>query len=341
MKADYCVYIGRFQPLTIAHEFMIRRAFEEAENVIIILGSDKSSPSLKNPFTTEERKKMILSAFPDSNIVILPVKDSAYNFNAWIAEVYKKIIAFAKPCTTIKIIGHFKDDSSYYLKHFPQWKFVHETRTYDGLSATTVRNQLFDGTGHLSTKWTTFVSVSTMNFLMSWMEREKTRFNSFVAEYDFLKKYHKLWESTPYPPTFVTTDAVVLSRSHILLIKRGRNPGKGLYALPGGFLDQNETIEQNCIRELREETKIDVATPILKSSITQVHVFDHPKRDPRGRIITHAHLFELSVKDMPNVKAADDASEVAWIPIGELDSIEDQFFGDHIQIIKFLLGRSM
>ncbi len=339
MKADYCVYVGRFQPLTVAHEFMIRRAFEEAENVIIILGSDKSSPSLKNPFTTEERKKMILSAFPDRNIVILPVKDSAYNFNAWIAEVHKKVKAIVKPNSTIKMIGHFKDDSSYYLKYFPQWEFINEKAVYN-LSATDVRNELFNG-NDLSTKWTTFVSVPVMNFINKWMENEKTKFENFVAEFDFLKKYHKSWESAPYPPTFVTTDAVVFSHGHILLIKRGRNPGKGLYALPGGFLDQTETIEQGCIRELKEETKIDIATPILKNSITQTHVFDHPYRDPRGRTITHAHLFELSLKEMPNVKAADDASEVAWIPIGELDNIEDQFFGDHIQIIKFFLGRSM
>lgn len=338
MKADYCVFIGRFQPLTIAHEAMICRAKEEAENVIIILGSDRASPSLKNPFTTDERKKMILSAFPD--VVILTVKDSAYNFNAWIAEVHKKVSAITTPNSKIKMIGHFKDDSSYYLKYFPQWEFVNEKSIYN-LSATDVRNELFNGRGHISTKWTTFVSVSVEKFINEWIEKEKVKFDNFVAEYDFLKKYHKSWESAPYPPTFVTTDALVLSHGHILLIKRGRNPGKGLYALPGGFLDQVETIEQGCIRELKEETKIDVASPILKSSITQVHVFDHPHRDPRGRTITHAHLIELSLREMPNVKAADDAAEVVWIPIGELDNIEDQFFGDHIQIIKFLLGRSM
>ncbi len=340
MKADFSVYIGRFQPFTNAHKAMVERGLEEGENLIILLGSDKASLSLRNPWTTDERTKMIYSTLASKRdkIVILPIQDSAYNFTAWIAEVQRKINAIVPEGSSIKLIGHFKDNSSYYLKHFPQWKLVSEKSKCYGLSATDIRDSIFqekiDG-------WKNNIPQEVDSFICNWMTEENYRYTNLLAEYKYLQNYREQWSKAPYAPTFVTTDAVVFSHGHILLIKRGRNPGKGQWALPGGFLDQQETIEQGCIRELREETKIDVAIPILKNSIKQVHVFDSPWRDPRGRTITHAHMIELNLKELPTVKAADDAAEVHWLPIAELDKMEGMFFNDHFQMIKFFLGRSM
>jgi len=341
MKADYCVYIGRFQPFTNAHKVMVERALEEAENVIILLGSDKASLSLRNPFTTQERISTVYSVFSEkrNNIVVLPIQDSAYNFTAWIAEVQRKIGAIIHEGASVKLIGHFKDDTSYYLKHFPQWELVTENSKCDGLSATEIRDELFSGkkVGY----WKKYVPAEVDAFICNWMTQDTYRFDNLVAEYKYIASYKEQWKSAPYAPTFVTTDAVVFCLGHILLIERGRNPGKGQFALPGGFLDQHETIEQGCIRELKEETKIDVALPILKSSIKQTHVFDQPWRDPRGRTITHAHLLQLTTKELPTITADDDAAKVMWIPLAELDKMEGMFFNDHLQIIKFFLGRSM
>ncbi len=341
MKADFCVYIGRFQPFTIAHKEMVDRALEEAEKLIIIVGSDKASQSIRNPFTTAERIDMIFSVYPNDRdrILILPIQDSAYNFTAWIAEVQRKINTFVRKEDNVKLIGHFKDDTSYYLKHFPQWKLISMHSLCGGLSATEIRDELFT-TSHRAS-WKSDVPPAVDAFISNWITEQNYRFENLKSEYAFLQNYKDRWKDSPFPPTFVTTDAIVFSHSHILLIKRGRNPGKGQFALPGGFLDQQETIEQGCIRELKEETKIDVAIPILKNSIKDVHVFDSPWRDPRGRTITHAHLIDLNLKDLPKVKAADDAAEVMWVPVGELSNMEGMFFNDHLQIIKYFLGRSM
>ena len=67
----------------------------------------------------------------------------------------------------------------------------------------------------------------------------------------------------------MTVDAVVVQSGHILLVKRGDMPGKGLWALPGGFLNQEETMLDGAIRELKEETKIKVPVPVLKGSIKE------------------------------------------------------------------------
>ncbi|MBN6743269.1 NUDIX domain-containing protein, partial [Acidithiobacillus sp. MC6.1] len=88
-----------------------------------------------------------------------------------------------------------------------------------------------------------------------------------VDEYAFLKNYHQQFASYPYPPVFVTVDAVVIHSGHILLVERKAEPGKGLLALPGGFLDQRERIEDGMLRELKEETNIKVPVPVLRGSI--------------------------------------------------------------------------
>jgi bifunctional NMN adenylyltransferase/nudix hydrolase len=155
---------------------------------------------------------------------------------------------------------------------------------------------------------------------------------------EVITRYKASWSGVPYPITFVTTDAVVICKGHILLVQRGRNPGKGLFALPGGFINQNETLERCALRELKEETKIDVPTAILKNSIKKVKVFDDPIRDPRGRFITHAHLILLDQKDLPEVKGSDDASDARWISYSDTDRYSNIFYADHYQIIKNFLA---
>ena len=139
-----------------------------------------------------------------------------------------------------------------------------------------------------------------------------------------------------YPPTFVTTDAVVVQSGHILLIQRKAAPGKGLWALPGGFLNPRELIVDGILRELHEETKLKVPKPVLRGSITKREVFDDPGRSERGRIITHAALIQLPPGELPSVKGSDDARKAKWMPIADLR--EDVMFEDHYHIINHMLG---
>jgi bifunctional NMN adenylyltransferase/nudix hydrolase len=121
------------------------------------------------------------------------------------------------------------------------------------------------------------------------------------------------------------------------MIKRRASPGKGLWAAPGGFLNQAERIEDAAIRELREETKIKVPAPVLRGNIKASHVFDAPNRSLRGRTITHAYLIELPAGELPKVKGGDDAEKAKWIPLNELD--ESVCFEDHYAIVQYFLGK--
>jgi bifunctional NMN adenylyltransferase/nudix hydrolase len=132
----------------------------------------------------------------------------------------------------------------------------------------------------------------------------------------------------------------VIQSGHVLLVRRGGQPGKGLLALPGGFLDPEELLRDAAVRELVEETQIaDGNGPIpyamLASFIEDrtTRVFDAPDRSIRGRAITHAFLFRCP--DRPRlfrVEGGDDATSAAWYRVDEVDPCE--LHEDHWFILK-------
>lgn len=164
-------------------------------------------------------------------------------------------------------------------------------------------------------------------------------FGGLHTEWYHIKKYRSAWDKAPYAPTFVTCDCLVVKSGHVLLIKRKAAPGKGLWAIPGGFLNQGERIIDGIFRELKEETVIDVPQRILRGSMVGMHVYDHPQRSMRGRVITHAGIVYLEDGTLPKVKGSDDAAKAKWVPIDEVYKMQDMFFEDHFYIIEDLLNR--
>jgi bifunctional NMN adenylyltransferase/nudix hydrolase len=136
----------------------------------------------------------------------------------------------------------------------------------------------------------------------------------------------------------VTVDAVVVQSGHILMIRRRAEPGKGLLALPGGFLDalSDKTLEDAMIRELREETCLKVPTPVLRGNIVETKVFDAIQRSTRGRTITHAFHIKLPNGELPKVKRGSDAASAKWIPISKVNPSE--CYEDHYEIINYFTG---
>ncbi len=114
-----------------------------------------------------------------------------------------------------------------------------------------------------------------------------------------------------YPRPAVTVDIVVITREaspRLLLIRRKHEPFAGMWALPGGFIEMEETLEASARRELEDETGIRVA------ELEQLHTFGDPGRDPRGRTISVVYFTQVDA-DQLQLRAADDAAEVAWHPL--------------------------
>ncbi|WP_297506006.1 NUDIX hydrolase [Thermococcus sp.] len=124
----------------------------------------------------------------------------------------------------------------------------------------------------------------------------------------------------------LTVDGVIIHNNGVVLIKRRNEPFKGRYALPGGFVEYGESVEEALRREMKEETGLDVIPVKL------VGVYSRPDRDPRGHTVTVAFL----CIGMGQLKAGDDAKEVHVVPVEEALRMELAF--DHSEILRDALG---
>jgi bifunctional NMN adenylyltransferase/nudix hydrolase len=335
-KYDTLVLIGRFQPLHNAHLEIIKRATALTDKLIIICGSASQPRTYKNPFTFDERRQMIRNATAGLNlqVIVEPNTDTIYNDQAWAVRVQSIANKHFKVNDKVGIIGHKKDDSSFYLDMFPQWDFVNVDQI-EPLGATDIRELYFkEIVNYKFIKGV--IPETTYDFLLDFSHTEDYR--QIIREREFIANYKKQYSSLPYPPVFVTTDAVVICSGHVLMIKRRSEPGKGLWALPGGFLnaETDKSVLECAIRELKEETGIKVPVPVLKGSIQDNRVFDAIGRSTRGRTITHAFKIVLPDGELPKVKGMDDAEKARWVPIGELDS--SVCYEDHYEILQNFVG---
>jgi bifunctional NMN adenylyltransferase/nudix hydrolase len=216
------------------------------------------------------------------NIYVEANTDTIYNDQAWAVRVQALVAKHTKPGDRVGIIGHKKDDSSFYLDMFPQWGFE-DVELIEFLSAVNIRDLFFKRDVNMSFI-KGVVPASTFDFLMKFKETEE--YEQIIREREFVINYKKQYASLPYPPIFSTADAVVIQSGHVLMVKRRAEPGKGLWALPGGYVNANtdKSVEAAMLRELREETQIKVPAPVLKGSIVRSKVFDAIDRSPRGRL---------------------------------------------------------
>lgn len=343
-KYDYdtLVFIGRFQPLHMGHMAVIKQALTLAEHVIIVVGSAYSSRSPKNPFTFAERKAMIEQAFHsevsyENRLSVVPVSDTK-NDDRWITSVRRAVLSITPEVhERIGLIGFGKDESSFYLKMFPDWLSVGAEKYFSLIDATAIRKQYFQrGSMILSDMLPGAVHAFLRKF------RESEAYARLVYYTEFIDKYKKDWESAPYPPTFVTVDPVCVQSGHVLLVERKDEPGAGLLALPGGFLQAGKSLLVSAINELKEETNIsddkgEIPPAKLAGYIdhSRSRVFDEVNRSSRGRTITHAFFFQFPpTRSLFKVKGGSDAAKAAWYPTDSLR--QEDFFEDHFQILEEL-----
>lgn len=342
-KIDLIVYIGRFSPVHLAHIQTIQTASELAENVLVLIGSACAPRTTKNPWTVSERDTFMRLAAQQQNIDNLFIdylRDYAYDDSQWAIQVGEKVANYAEALNakTISVIGHDKDHSSFYLNMFPHWGFV-EVPAYpehgETIDATKIRNLLFEG------NYAFIESVVPAPVFKKIIDFTKTEhFRNLKEDWQYVQAYKKSWAAAPFPPTFVTVDAVVVQSGHVLLIQRGAAPGKGMWAMPGGFIDPYEQLVDAAIRELREETRVKVPEKVLRGSIVEQEVFADPSRSTRGRTITHCYLFKLDdTEKLPLVKGSDDAAAARWFPLSDFFNMESEMFEDHFHIVNHMLNK--
>ncbi|ABM60536.1 bifunctional nicotinamide-nucleotide adenylyltransferase/Nudix hydroxylase [Verminephrobacter eiseniae] len=342
---DTAIYIGRFQPVHNGHRVLLQRALASARQVIVVLGSAWQARSPKNPFTWQEREAMLRAVLPDADqarVQLLPVRDY-YNQAVWVQAVHRAVAPFTAGGARIGLVGHFKDATSSYLSAFPDWELMPVQRqgridasairdAYLGATPASVRPAL----AALADE----IPASTLAALECFAQTPP--YLALQQEWRMLRDYRQAWAAAPWPPVFVTVAAVLRCQDQVLLIGRAHAPGKGLLALPGGFLGPRETLWQSCLRALREQTRCPLPEARLRAALQSVAVFDHPDRSQRGRSVTHTHCFDLEDAPlpvvMPAVPADGDARPLQWTPIAQLAGLEEAFFEDHFHMLDHFLS---
>ena len=356
---DVAIVIGRFQPFHNGHQHLLDQAKKVSSNILVLVGSAFKPRDEKNPFTFNERAQMIHSDNPSVNC--FPIGDNPSD-QLWAAEVQQIVNDFidesdAISNTNIKdvkiaLVGHRKDHTSFYLDLFPEYDLIEVESLKGSTDGTAIRTHMFfdkPGTVPLGA-----MPSKAEQYVISWMKdnpeiyqnlRDSAKFHvDYKKRHQFvgpLGKNANDGKEVHYSPLHVAVDAVVLCQGHILLIRRRTLPGKGLWALPGGFVREYERLEDAVIRELREETRIKISDEVLRASIQGTYLNDDPKRSLRGRVITNMYLFVLQHRgNLPKTRGSDDADRTKWVPISEFMGMEEVLFEDHYKSALRLINRS-
>jgi bifunctional NMN adenylyltransferase/nudix hydrolase len=346
------VIVGRFQPITLEQ---IKRLFipalSENDAVIVILGSSDTARDDLDPFTASQRELMILQALSeiapehrDTPIIFRPVRDYWSNRTRFITTIQNAVSTGMKETygddhrlsnSSINLYGvDREDEDSAYLNNFPTWN----SRVQYGGSVDSfkVMTEAYEG----KNSWMGLVATSTYAAITTWLNTEDGKRikagNEHIVRYR--SKYDPLEESAGHVLQFMTVDNVVLHKGHILLVRRRSHPGKGLWALPGGFLESYETTVDGAKRELREETRLKVKDEWQ----TGFKHFDHPYRSRRGRTLTFAYKWEIPAwRNVPQLSPDKgferEVTKVQWFPLSEvINDMSHLLFEDHLDIIESL-----
>lgn len=352
-------FICRGQGVHNGHIKMVRKGLEQANQVVVLVGSAYASPKpTYNPFSYDERVNMFKGSFTASElnrVKFEPLRDDLYNNPRWQAEVQRIMSKGMTSDDKIAIISSNKGEDAKMRKDwFPYWDHITEPATV-GLDATKIRQMMYAGEFNANNNWVkSNVPENVVKQIEDFMQTEK--FDWLKEYYDFAQAYKKPYEDAvksgviSHGVKHQTADSVVICAGHILLVQRKIQPGKDLWALPGGHINMEETALEAALRELDEETSIDIPPRVLRSSIVADEPFDHPQRSELGRVFTNAYCIYLPAQisfdnkhvrnegGLPRVKAKDDAKDAKWVPLHEFYGMSEVLFDDHYHIGCFFLN---
>ena len=328
------VYIGRFQPIHNGHMAIIEKTtkmMKENDSFTIIIGSADQERTIRNPLTIEERKKTLEITTEGMPVKIDTINDSPYDYDEWIRQLAAKL---------------FKDYSAFGNTTIVGMEGVEE-----------YVKRLNDIVGKDVCKSIVFTEQDTNTNIHSTKIRENTDawFNDFfmptkVVDYlrsitpdfvDIIKNINKIADdyakscNVKYNTCFMTVDNVVYTADKVLLIRRKDN---GKYAIPGGFAEPCQTMKQNALRELEEETGLTEKDIVFKK---EPILIDAPFRDPRSskKVNLISMVYSWNCKNPDNIKVADDAADAMWVDFKEIENMRaSEFHADHKKIICKALG---
>lgn len=340
------VCVMHAQPFHRGHQAMLEHALALPGQVVVVLADAHQARTPATPFTLAEREKMLRNSLPplsQERVHVLPMRNLPQRAQREqsIERGVKALIHQwgCPPDTPVAMLDCARHANDPQVLRPGGWS-CELLPPAPGLA----RNELLElwlgaGLEVPPSRWDQLAQELPPASLTAMRQLSASPvFADLADEWRMLMRYRQAWASAPYPPTFVTVDAVLACAGHVLLIERAQAPGKGLMALPGGFIDPRDSTWQSAVRELREETQLQVSEADLAAACRGQAVFDHPDRSQRGRTITHAFHIDLGDAPLPFIEAADDARDARWVPIAELKDWSSRLHDDHFFILDHFLG---
>ena len=350
---DYAVVIGRFQPVHNGHVALLQAGLQQARRLIVVAGSMHQPRSFKNPFTVTEREQMIRSALPvqeQARVHVVGVSDAPYDDAEWLQAVQNAVHAAmaahgSDPATArVALLGHMKDNSSYYLRIFPHWQWL-PFPNVAGIDATSIRHAYFseEKDAYLAERLSAMLPASTLDFLHSF--RASPAWQALHVERAFLLDF---WQQHRYAngsamPVLCLVQVVVLWRQQVLLVQRQQQPGRGNWALPEALLQAGERLLDAASRALHA-AGIEWPAATLQKYLSATAVWDAPGRNQLGDAISHA-LCVCWPDDAPAPAGADQKQEaphihIQWQPFAQWQNMQPLLHEDHYFIARHFLDGS-
>ena len=326
------VIIGSFQPFHNGHVDLVKEALKNNDRVTIIVLDEKCS--VHSPWSPVEVWNMITLSLTDDidRIDVSFVENLKYDDHRFYIDLINEIKQVKNPVLWTSDYGNIEYNLVLRTK-IPVYKYA--IVSDKAIKSSQIRKDFVSGSPELINDK---VHPEVFNYLIQNRNDNAIKFIDLYNDHHFSESYKST--VSKYDPVFMTADAVVTrADGKVLLVTRGKNPGMNKLALPGGFLDKNERLENAAIRELIEETKINIPNYVLRKKIISNKVFDDPKRSLRGRVITNAFHFDLSdYSNMITVEGADDAKKADWYDLRDLNG--EVMFEDHYAILMHFLGNN-
>lgn len=323
------IIIGSFQPFHNGHVALFDAAIASCGNVHVIITNEDDNISINKFWPSKVVASFIKELYPTVKTTVISIpKYNEINAQAKVAHIIRR---YENPI----IFTREHDSLSYGLEKIYGIS-SHIVGATPPIDSEAVRHKILTNTYgsnmHLAQVMPSYIA----NRINEWIKTDT--FIELARDKAFQIEYAKT--SKNYDSFFVTADVILKHGNNVLLIERGKNPGKGQLAFPGGFVDINERVYDAALRELYEETSINIPVHRLKLRLAKSGVYDDPNRSLRGRVITHAFMFDVT--DIPlsdiTIKAADDAAKVGWYDIR--GALNRSMFEDHADILSDLVYSS-
>ena len=346
-------YGGTFDPITKAHEAIIRKIKKEMrESDKLIIGIVQNDEKNYN-VSVNDRLNMVKKSLDAHEIVIQDKRTYAYldahyrgekiticmGDDEWYSLCSGKWVNWDLLLKHYEFMVFYREDNDEIYREDndeivlpaginPNVTFLGAEDT-DGISSTAVREILFKNPECHYSDVRDYITHVVFRYIKD-NELYFQNGNDYnKKEKEFLKEYAVKKEKNHWGEPSVTTDTVAYNGDKILLIRRGNYPYKNFWALPGGFFEKtDEDLNFGAQRELKEETGIDIDPKYFRQIKTYGHNFD-----PRMKIVDVAFSVRVSKKDMDKVKGLDDACDARWFNINELPKLAFH----HEQIINDFL----